>query len=97
MPSVMLRSVVGTTFEVLEAGLVADQRQQIHRHAASMKLNSRIQQKMVSASGAISLLVPWKVSRTWRVDEIDHHFDEQLELARHADRGLARRQVEGNR
>ena len=31
----------------------------------SMKLNSRIQQKMVSASGAISLLVPWKVSRTW--------------------------------
>ncbi len=29
-----------------------------------MKLNNRIQQKMVSASGAISLLWPWKVSRT---------------------------------
>ena len=29
-----------------------------------MKFINRIQQKMVSASGAISLLVPWKVSRT---------------------------------
>ena len=30
-----------------------------------MKLNRNTQQKIVSASGAMSLLVPWKLSRTW--------------------------------
>ena len=51
-----------------------------------MKLNSRIQQKIVSASGAISLLVPWKVSRTWVSTNSTTTSTKSCALARHAGR-----------
>ena len=56
----------------------------------SMKFIRNTRQKIVSASGAISLLLPWKVSFTELVDELDDHLDEALQLAGHAGRGAAR-------
>ena len=45
----------------------------------SIKLKRNTQQKMVSASGAMSFVVPWKDSFTWVVDELDEQLDEALE------------------
>ena len=60
----MLRSVVGTTFmySMPIATPISGSRSTGTR---SMKFIRKIQQKIVSASGAMSLLEPWKLSRTW--------------------------------
>ena len=59
-----------------------------------MKLNRNTQQKMVSASGAISLLVALEGVPHLRIDEPENELDEALELARHADGAAARRDEE---
>ncbi len=51
-----------------------------------MKLNRNTQQKIVSASGAISLLVPGEAVLDLCVDGFDDQLDEALEAARHAGR-----------
>ena len=56
----------------------------------SMVFMRNTRQKIVSASGAMSLLRPWKVSLHLAVDELDDDLDEGLELARHAGGRLAR-------
>ncbi len=58
MPKVMFRSVLGTTFmcsKPMGSVSVAIR----STGSQSIMLNSSTQQKMVSASGAISLLLPW--------------------------------------
>src|ERR1700728_674398 len=60
---VALRSVLGTTLRCSSPAACAAAGSR-STGTRSMMLNSRIQQKMVSARGAISLLVPWKVSDT---------------------------------
>ncbi len=58
IPKVMLRSVLGTTFMWLKpmGSASVDIRS---TGSQSIELNSSTQQKIVSASGAISLLLPW--------------------------------------
>ena len=92
---VMLRSVDGTTFRCSRPTFwpITGSRS---TGTMSMKLNSRIQQKMVSASGAMSLLCAVEGVAHLGVDELHHDFDEVLELARHARRGLAGRHIEGD-
>jgi len=58
MPKVTLRSVLGTTFMCERPALSAMVGNR-STGTRSMKLNRNTQQKMVSASGAISLLEPW--------------------------------------
>ena len=57
-PKVMLRSVVGTTFMCDRPAPPATVGNR-STGMTSMQLNRNTQPKMVSASGAISLLVPW--------------------------------------
>ncbi len=81
--------------EVLETDLLADQRQQIHRHVvheveqqdpAEDGQRERRDQLAVAMEGVAHL----------GVDELDHDFDEVLELAGYARRGLAGRHIEGD-
>ena len=67
--------------QVLEPGPAREHGQQVHRQDVH-RVEEEHPAEDRQARGASSLLVPWKLSLTWRVDEFDDQLDEVLEFAR---------------